>query len=162
MLCNFLYVKKWAEPAFTSAEVRHTSNSCSRGRFCAISYTLKSRLSPPSLPPQSAKHQSLAYAGGFMQFPIRNKVKPLLMRRAAALLYSCLPSESAPVLRFKAVSTGFLKQTQHTAVIPVPLPDSRLPQSSQAVLLCPFRPPRKKEAPATAAPAAHGRLARDT
>ena len=33
--------KKRAEPAFTSAEVRHTSTSCSRGRFYAISYTLK-------------------------------------------------------------------------------------------------------------------------
>ena len=34
-------IKKRAEPAFTSAEVRHTSKSCSRGRFYAISYTLK-------------------------------------------------------------------------------------------------------------------------
>ena len=33
--------KKRAEPAFTSAEVRHTSKSCSRGRFYAISYTSK-------------------------------------------------------------------------------------------------------------------------
>ena len=34
-------IKKRAEPAFTSAEVCHASKSCSRGRFCAISYTLK-------------------------------------------------------------------------------------------------------------------------
>ena len=38
--------KKRAEPAFTSAEVRHTSKSCSRGRFYAISYTLKKRAEP--------------------------------------------------------------------------------------------------------------------
>ena len=37
--------KKRAEPAFTSAEVRHASKSCSRGRFCAISYTLKEKAS---------------------------------------------------------------------------------------------------------------------
>ena len=30
-----------AEPVFTSAEVRHASKSCSRGRFYAISYMLK-------------------------------------------------------------------------------------------------------------------------
>ena len=40
------YIKKRAEPAFTSAEVRHTSKSCSRGRFYAISYTLKKRAEP--------------------------------------------------------------------------------------------------------------------
>ena len=38
--------KKRAEPAFTSAEVRHTSNSCSRGRFCAISYMLNKKRTP--------------------------------------------------------------------------------------------------------------------
>jgi len=38
---DFLIIKKRAEPAFTSAEVRHASKSCSRGRFFAISYTLK-------------------------------------------------------------------------------------------------------------------------
>ena len=37
--CNA--IKKRAEPAFTSAEVRHASKSCSRGRFYTISYTLK-------------------------------------------------------------------------------------------------------------------------
>ena len=37
--------KKRAKPAFTSAEVRHTSKSCSRGRFYAISYTLKEKAS---------------------------------------------------------------------------------------------------------------------
>ena len=35
--------KKRAEPAFTSAEVRHTSKSCSRGRFYAISYTSRKK-----------------------------------------------------------------------------------------------------------------------
>ena len=34
-------LKKRAEPAFTSAKVCHASKSCSRGRFCAISYMLK-------------------------------------------------------------------------------------------------------------------------
>ena len=34
-------IKKRAEPAFTSAKVRHASKSCSRGRFFAISYMLK-------------------------------------------------------------------------------------------------------------------------
>ena len=38
---NTASTKKRAEPAFTSAEVRHTSKSCSRGRFYAISYTSK-------------------------------------------------------------------------------------------------------------------------
>ena len=33
--------KKRAEPAFTSAEVRHASKYCTRGRFYAIPYTLK-------------------------------------------------------------------------------------------------------------------------
>ena len=37
----FLSITKQAEPAFTSAEVRHASKSCLRGRFYAISYTLK-------------------------------------------------------------------------------------------------------------------------
>ena len=37
----FQLLKKRAEPAFTSAEVRHTSKSCSRGRFYAISYIKK-------------------------------------------------------------------------------------------------------------------------
>ena len=37
----FLPTKKRAEPAFTSAEACHTSKSCSRGRFCAISYMSK-------------------------------------------------------------------------------------------------------------------------
>ena len=36
-------IKKRAEPAFTSAEVCHASKSCSRGRFYAISYTLKKK-----------------------------------------------------------------------------------------------------------------------
>ena len=36
-------LKKQAEPAFTSAEVRHVSKSCSRGRCYAISHTLKKR-----------------------------------------------------------------------------------------------------------------------
>ena len=38
ILCQ---LKRRPEPAFTSAEVRRASKSCSRGRFCAISYTLK-------------------------------------------------------------------------------------------------------------------------
>ena len=38
----------------------------------------KSGLSPPSLPPKSATHQSLAHAGDFMQFPIRQKKRPIL------------------------------------------------------------------------------------
>ena len=66
----FLPTKKRAEPAFTSAEACHASKSCSRGRFCAISYMLKSGLSPPSPPPKSAAHQSLAHTGDFVQFPI--------------------------------------------------------------------------------------------
>ena len=37
----FLSITKQAEPAFTSAKVRHASKSCSRGRFYTISYTLK-------------------------------------------------------------------------------------------------------------------------
>ena len=41
-------IKKQAEPAFTSAEVRNTSKSCSRGRFYAISYTLKKQTEPAS------------------------------------------------------------------------------------------------------------------
>ena len=42
----FLPTKKRAEPAFTSAEVCHASKSCSRGRFCAISYMSKKRVEP--------------------------------------------------------------------------------------------------------------------
>ena len=40
---NESHIKKRAEPAFTSAKVCHASKSCSRGRFYAISYTLKNR-----------------------------------------------------------------------------------------------------------------------
>ena len=36
----------------------------------------KSGLSPPSLPPKSATHQSLAHADGFMQFPTHQKIQP--------------------------------------------------------------------------------------
>ena len=42
----FLPTKKQAEPAFTSAEARHASKSCSRGRFCAISYMSKKHIHP--------------------------------------------------------------------------------------------------------------------
>ena len=42
----FLPTKKRAEPAFTSAEVCHASKSCSRGRFCAISYMSKKHIHP--------------------------------------------------------------------------------------------------------------------
>ena len=42
----FLPTKKRAEPAFTSAEACHTSKSCSRGRFCAISYMSKKHIHP--------------------------------------------------------------------------------------------------------------------
>ena len=42
----FLPTKKRAEPAFTSAEACHASNSCSRGRFCAISYMSKKHIHP--------------------------------------------------------------------------------------------------------------------
>ena len=36
-------MKKRADPAFISAEVRHASKSCSRGRFYVIFYALKKR-----------------------------------------------------------------------------------------------------------------------
>ena len=39
-------LKKQAEPAFTSTEVRHASKSCSRGRCYAIFHTLKKRAEP--------------------------------------------------------------------------------------------------------------------
>ena len=42
----FLPTKKRAEPAFTSAEACHASKSCSRGRFCAISYMSKKHIHP--------------------------------------------------------------------------------------------------------------------
>ena len=71
-------IKKRAEPAFTSAKVRHTSKSCSRGRFYAISYTLKNGLSPPSLPPKFATHQSLAHAGDFCAISCTLKEKASL------------------------------------------------------------------------------------
>ena len=41
-----LPAEKRAEPAFTSAEVCHASKSCSRGRFCAISYVSKKHIHP--------------------------------------------------------------------------------------------------------------------
>ena len=55
--------KKRAEPAFTSAEVRHTSKSCSRGRFYAISYTLKKR-AEPAFTPAKVRHTSESCSRG--------------------------------------------------------------------------------------------------
>ena len=46
-------IKKRAELAFTSAEVRHAPKSCSRGQFYAISYTLKTQFQS-----QNAKHSA--------------------------------------------------------------------------------------------------------
>ena len=56
-------IKKRAEPAFTSAEVRHTSKSCSRGRFCAISYTLK-KWAEPAFTSAKVRHTSKSCSRG--------------------------------------------------------------------------------------------------
>jgi len=41
------------------------------GKWFSNESHIKSGLSPPSLPPKPATHQSLAHAGDFAQFPIR-------------------------------------------------------------------------------------------
>ncbi len=75
-------MKKRADPAFTSAEVRHASKSCSRGRFYAISYALKKRT------PFRASSLNLFVRPALSGVPCSTGAKALYPDRAAIVFLS--------------------------------------------------------------------------
>ena len=90
-------LKKRAEPAFISAKVCHASKSCSRGRFCAISYMLKKTSRRRSF---SLRQQEVFSYSGFY---IKTKAFP------------ARPAHSAPVRGSRGRSAHFSRRIARNA-----------------------------------------------
>ncbi len=96
-----------------------TSSPAPPLRFAAVlrcihnTASTKSGLSPPSLPPKSATHQSLAHAGDFTQFPIRQKNAPSLIerKRISFIFYSLINSYSRLP---KPIFSAWSRQLRHS------------------------------------------------
>ena len=71
-------LKKRAEPAFTSAEVRRASKFCSRGRFYAISYTLKKRAEPAFTSAEVRRASKFCSCGRFyaISYTLKKRAEP--------------------------------------------------------------------------------------